>query len=52
MTNNVTNQKVIKKTNHETFSYHQGDTTYVMQKYFLVFVEKRKKQKPFQRRSC
>ena len=31
-----------KKTNHETFSYQQGDTTYVMQKYFLVLLKKGK----------
>lgn len=29
-----------KKTNHETFSYKDGDTTYVMQKYFLVLLKK------------
>lgn len=29
-----------KKTNHETFSYKEGDTTYVMQKYFLVLLKK------------
>lgn len=28
------------KTNHETFSYKEGDTTYVMQKYFLVLLKK------------
>lgn len=28
------------KTNHETFSYQEGDTTYVMQKYFLVLLKK------------
>ena len=28
------------KTNHETFSYKEGDTTYVMQKYFLVMLKK------------
>lgn len=30
------------KTNHETFSYQDGDTTYVMQKYFLVLLKKGK----------
>ena len=25
---------------HETFSYQEGDTTYVMQKYFMVFLKK------------
>ncbi|WP_340199442.1 YciI family protein [Ascidiimonas sp. W6] len=25
---------------HETFSYKEGDTTYVMQKYFMVFLKK------------
>lgn len=30
------------KTNHETFSYQEGDTTYVMQKYFLVLLKKGK----------
>jgi uncharacterized protein YciI len=34
--------KVVAKTNHETFSYQQGDTTYVMQKYFLVLLKKGK----------
>lgn len=29
-----------KKTNHETFSYKEGDTTYIMQKYFLVLLKK------------
>ncbi|UPQ80631.1 YciI family protein [Flavobacterium azooxidireducens] len=38
----VTSQKEIVKTNHETFSYQSGDTTYVMQKYFLVLLKKRK----------
>lgn len=33
---------VEKKTNHETFSYKEGDTTYVMQKYFLVLLKKGK----------
>lgn len=28
------------KTNHETFTYQEGDTTYVMQKYFLVLLKK------------
>ncbi len=28
------------KTNHENFSYKEGDTTYVMQKYFLVMLKK------------
>lgn len=40
--NNGPNQKITKKTNHETFSYQQGDTTYVMQKYFLVLLKKGK----------
>jgi uncharacterized protein YciI len=30
------------KTSHETFSYQEGDTTYVMQKYFLVLLKKGK----------
>ncbi|WP_340076998.1 YciI family protein [Leptobacterium sp. I13] len=30
----------IKDTGHETFSYKEGDTTYVMQKYFLVLLKK------------
>ena len=30
----------VPKTNHETFSYKDGDTTYVMQKYFLVLLKK------------
>lgn len=39
----VYNDKPIeKKTNHETFSYKEGDTTYVMQKYFLVLLKKGK----------
>jgi len=33
------NKKIVK-TNHETFSYQEGDTTYVMQKYFLVLLKK------------
>ena len=28
------------KTKHEVFSYKEGDTTYVMQKYFLVLLKK------------
>ncbi len=28
------------ETEHETFSYKEGDTTYVMQKYFMVFLKK------------
>lgn len=28
------------KTKHETFSYKEGDTIYVMQKYFLVLLKK------------
>lgn len=28
------------KTNHETFEYKEGDTTYIMQKYFLVLLKK------------
>lgn len=35
-------KKEIVKTNHETFSYQSGDTTYVMQKYFLVLLKKGK----------
>lgn len=27
-------------TEHETFTYQEGDTTYVMQKYFMVFLKK------------
>lgn len=34
--------KEITKTNHETFSYKEGDSTYVMQKYFLVLLKKGK----------
>ena len=30
----------VVKTKHETFSYIEGDTTYVMQKYFLVVLKK------------
>lgn len=29
-----------EKTKHETFSYKEGDRTYVMQKYFLVLLKK------------
>ncbi|GLB48288.1 YciI family protein [Neptunitalea lumnitzerae] len=32
--------KEVKDTGHETFSYKEGDTTYVMQKYFMVFLKK------------
>jgi uncharacterized protein YciI len=35
-------KKEIVKTNHETFSYKEGDSTYVMQKYFLVLLKKGK----------
>jgi uncharacterized protein YciI len=28
------------KSNHEVFEYQEGDTTYVMQKYFLVLLKK------------
>lgn len=35
-------KKEVEKTNHETFSYQEGDTTYVMQKYFLVLLKKGK----------
>ncbi len=41
-----TQEKSIEKplespsTKHETFSHTEGDTTYVMQKYFLVFLKK------------
>lgn len=35
-------KKEIVKTNHETFSYQEGDSTYVMQKYFLVLLKKGK----------
>ncbi|MCB0443159.1 MAG: hypothetical protein KDC50_03835 [Flavobacterium sp.] len=30
----------IAKTKHETFAYQEGDTTYIMQKYFLVLLKK------------
>lgn len=33
-------KEVVVKTKHETFSYKEGDTTYVMQKYFLVLLKK------------
>ena len=33
------------KTNHETFSYKEGDTTYVIQKYFLERIKKKPNQK-------
>jgi uncharacterized protein YciI len=33
-------KEVAVKTKHETFSYSEGDTTYVMQKYFLVVLKK------------
>lgn len=36
---NVTQTDPIK-TKHEVFSYKEGDTTYVMQKYFLVLLKK------------
>lgn len=35
-------KKEVVKTNHETFSYKEGDSTYVMQKYFLVLLKKGK----------
>jgi uncharacterized protein len=33
-------KEVVVTTKHETFSYNEGDTTYVMQKYFLVVLKK------------
>ncbi|WP_396172123.1 YciI family protein [Flavobacterium sp.] len=41
-TNQIDNcsKEVAVKTKHETFSYNEGDTTYVMQKYFLVVLKK------------
>ena len=33
-------KEAVVKTKHETFSYNEGDTTYVMQKYFLVVLKK------------
>ena len=42
---NVNSKKTVsethkERTKHETFSYKEGDTTYVMQKYFLVLLKK------------
>lgn len=36
----VTKETIAPKTKHEIFSYQDGDTTYVMQKYFLVLLKK------------
>lgn len=36
----TTPKEEVVKTKHETFSYNEGDTTYVMQKYFLVVLKK------------
>ena len=39
----VENSKTIaqtSKTKHEIFEYQEGDTTYIMQKYFLVLLKK------------
>lgn len=36
--------KDILKSNHETFTYQEGDTTYLMQKYFLVLLKKGEKR--------
>lgn len=33
-------KEAVATTKHETFSYKEGDTTYVMQKYFLVLLKK------------
>lgn len=33
-------EKTEQDSGHETFSYKEGDTTYVMQKYFMVFLKK------------
>ncbi|MEZ4853052.1 YciI family protein [Flavobacterium sp.] len=39
-TKNVASKATKPATKHETFSYKDGDTTYVMQKYFLVLLKK------------
>ena len=40
-TQNAPKNKIVT-TQHETFSYQEGDSTYVMQKYFLVLLKKGK----------
>ncbi len=39
-TNLTKTEKTEQGSGHETFSYKEGDSTYVMQKYFMVFLKK------------
>jgi len=36
--------EALKKQGYETFHYKEGDTTYLMQKYFMVFLKKGEKR--------